>query len=253
MRYPPGAFCWVGLAASDPDVAKTFYQGLFGWRPEERVAAGIGEFTTMRLGSKAVALVYRQTAEARAARVPPHWTSFVSVKVADRAEARAAELGGTVVRDSFEVGELGRVATVRDPTGAIVSLWEPRREAGADLRDVVGGLAWNELSTPDPERAAAFYGELLGWRCVGRERFYAVQHAGAVIAIIRTQHADERGQPPNWLPCFAVDDLEAAERRAIALGGRALGVAAAAPGTFGGRTVRLADPLGADFAAWEPH
>jgi uncharacterized protein len=109
-------------------VAKAFYQGLFGWRPQDRVASGIGEFTTMRLGSKAVALLYRQTQEARAARVPPHWTSFISVEDADRMAARVIELGGVVVRDPFDVDDLGRVATVRDPTGAIVSLWERRTE-----------------------------------------------------------------------------------------------------------------------------
>jgi uncharacterized protein len=251
MRYPAGTFCWVGLAASDPDVAKAFYQGLFGWRPQDRVASGIGEFTTMRLSSKAVALLYRQTPEARAAKVPPHWTSFISVKDADRAAARVIELGGIVVRDSFEVEDLGRVATVRDPTCAIVSLWEPRTEPGAEMRDVLGSLAWNELSTTNPERAATFYGELLGWSCDASEGFIAVQHAGVVIGVIREQHAQERGRPPNWLPCFAVDDLDTAERRAMALGGRVLGPAADAPPSFAGRTVRLADPLSADFAAWE--
>jgi predicted enzyme related to lactoylglutathione lyase len=251
MHHPPGVFCWAGLAASDPDMAKPFYEGLFGWRPQDRVASGIGEFATMRYGSKAVALVYRQTPEARAARVPPHWTSFISVEDADRAEARVVELGGIVVRDSFEVDDLGRVATIRDPTGAIVSLWQPRTESGAELRNVVGGLAWNELSTANPERAATFYGELFGWSCAAREGLLAVQRAGVLIGVIREQHAEERGRPPNWLPCFAVDDLDAAGRRAMALGGRVLGSAGDAPVTFTGRTVRLADPLGADFAVWD--
>jgi uncharacterized protein len=250
MRPVAGTFCWVGLATSDPDGAKAFYEGLFGWRSQDRVAVGIGEFTTMRLGSKAVALLYRQTPEARAARVPPHWTSFASVEDADRAETRAAELGGIVVRESFDVDGLGRVATVRDPTGAIVSLWEPRAESGAELRNAVGGLAWNELSTTDPERAATFYCDLLGWSCAAGEGFVAVQHAGAVIGVIRKQHADELGRPPNWLPCFAVDDIDAAGRRATALGGRVLEVAADAPPQFGGKAVRLGDPLGADFRVW---
>lgn len=251
MRHRAGTFCWVGLATSHPDAAKAFYQGLFGWRPDEGVAAGITEFTMMRLGSKTVALLYPQMPEAREAQVPPHWTSFVSVEDASHAAARAIELGGIVVRDSFAVDDLGRVATVRDPTGAIVSLWEPGRESGAELRDVMGGLAWNELSTLDPERAAAFYGELLGWSSDAADGLLTVRHADVVIGVIREQQAEERGRPLNWRPCFAVDELDAAARRATALGGRVVGAPGGAPPPFGGRAVRLADPLGADFAVWE--
>jgi uncharacterized protein len=119
----------------------------------------------------------------------------------------------------------------------------------AELRDVVGGLAWNELSTTNPKRAATFYGELLGWSCGAGEGFLAVQHADVVIGVIRGQDAEERGRPPNWLPCFPIDDLDAVGRRAMALGGRVLGPAADAPPPFTGVTVRLADPLG--VAVWE--
>jgi uncharacterized protein len=116
---------------------------------------------------------------------------------------------------------------------------------------VLGGFAWNELSTTSPERAATFYGELLGWSWAAAVEFIAVRHAGVAIGVIREQHADERGRPPNWLPRFAVDDLDAAGRRARLLGGRVLGPAADAPPPFAGRTVQLADPLHADLAVWE--
>jgi predicted enzyme related to lactoylglutathione lyase len=248
MGYPAGTFSWVGLATSDPDVAKTFYHGLFGWWPDDRVASGIGAFTTMRLGSKAVALLYRQTPEARAASVPPHWTSFISVDDTDRVAARVVELGGVVVRDSFRVDDLGRVATAQDPTGAIVSFWEPGTESGAELHDVVGSFAWNELATRNPEDAANFYCELLGWRHASAGDIVVVENAGVVLGVIRDQNADEEGRPPNWIPCFAADDLDALARRAVLLGGRVLGPPTAAPQPFTSMTVRLQDPLGAHFA-----
>ena len=251
MRYFPGTFCWVGLAASDPEVAKTFYGGLFGWEFRDRAASGIGSFATAVRGSQAVALLYGQTAEARAAGVLPHWTAFLSVDDADRAAARASELGGSMVRDSFDVGDLARVATVRDPSGAIVSLWEPRVASGAEARGAVGSLGWNELSTPDPEHAATFYTELLDWRCTVKGSSIVIRHAGVVVGVIREQLADERRQAPNWLPCFGVDDLDAARRTATAFGGRVLGREADTGSPLGARTIRIEDLLRARFSVAE--
>src|SRR5215208_2609441 len=163
-RYAPGTFCWVGLATSDPVVASSFYGSLFGWEGEDLSAGAAGSFTMLRLGGKDVAILYRQMPEARAAGAPPHWTSFISVEDADATAARANELGGAAVfREPFDVLDAGRVAAIRDPTGAIVSLWQPRSRIGAALVNDVGALCWNELATTDVERAKTFFSDLLGW------------------------------------------------------------------------------------------
>ena len=151
--YESGTFCWVGLATSDPVGAKSFYTSLFGWEAEALAAAGVGTFTTLRSGGNDVAILYRQTAEALAAQAPPHWTSYISVQDADATAARANELGGAAVfREPFDVLDAGRVAAIRDPTGAIVSLWQPRARIGATLVNDIGALCWNELATSDLER-----------------------------------------------------------------------------------------------------
>src|SRR5215207_2751016 len=150
--YPPGTFCWAGLATSDPAGARLFYASLFGWDGEELAAGPAGTFTMLRRGGREVAILYRQMPEARAAGAPPHWTSFISVDDADATAARAKELGGgAVFRAPFEVPDAGRVAAIRDPTGAIVSLWEPRSRSGATVVNDVGALCWNGLATSDVE------------------------------------------------------------------------------------------------------
>ena len=35
-EYPDGIFCWVDLSSTDPEGAKAFYAGLFGWEIEDR-------------------------------------------------------------------------------------------------------------------------------------------------------------------------------------------------------------------------
>src|SRR5215211_1568251 len=196
-RYESGTFCWVGLATSDPESAKGFYAGLFGWQPEDVDAGAAGTYTMLRQGGHDVAILCMQQPEARVAGAPPHWTSYISVEDADTTAARAGELGGAAVfRESFDVLDAGPVAAIRDPSGATVSLWQPRSRIGATLVNDVDALCWNE-------RAKSFYGDLLGWGYATDDSGYvSIKNAGSLSGGIREQTEHERGSPPSWLPYF---------------------------------------------------
>src|SRR5262249_20610506 len=101
-RHAPGAFCWVGLATSDPVGAKAFYCTLCGGEGEELPEGDFGAYTSRRREGKEVAILSRQSPEARAARAAPHWTPFVSVEDADASALRARELGGNVLREPLD-------------------------------------------------------------------------------------------------------------------------------------------------------
>jgi predicted enzyme related to lactoylglutathione lyase len=249
-RYKPGTFCWVGLATSDPASAKAFYTGLFGWQAEDPEAGAAGTYTTLRREEKEVAILYLQQQEARAARAPPHWTSYISVEDADATAARAGELGGAAVfREPFDVLDAGRVAAIRDPTGAIVSLWQPRSRIGATLVNDVGALCWNELSTTDVDRAESFFGDLLGWEYESDDSGYAsIRNAGRLNGGMREQTEQERGVPPSWLPYFTVESANEAARQAAHAGGSTL---VPTSEVHIGRFAVIADPQGAPFAVFE--
>jgi uncharacterized protein len=235
-RYAPGSFCWVGLATSDRAAATAFYTSLFGWEAE---ALAAGAYTLLRRDGGEVAILYRQTPQARAAGAPPHWTSFISVEDAAATAARAGELGGAAVfREPFDVLGEGRVAAIRDPVGATVSLWQPRARAGATLRDAVGALCWNELATPAVERCKAFYGRLLGWEYeTGECGYVTIGNAGRPNGGMR----ERRDIPSRWLPFFMVESAAEGAGAAKRLGG----------GRLRGDAV-LEDPQGAAFAVLEP-
>jgi predicted enzyme related to lactoylglutathione lyase len=114
------------------------------------------------------------------------------------------------------------VAAISDPTGAIVSLWEPRSRIGATLVNDVGALCWNELATTDVERAKAFFGELLGWQYETDQSGYAsIRNGGRLNGGIRPQTEHERRTPPSWLPYFAVENSDdAAATRSAWAGAR---------------------------------
>lgn len=55
----------------------------------------------------------------------PHWFSYFAVDDVDAAVKDTVAAGGKVVRDTFEVPGIGRIALLSDPTGAAVGLMIP--------------------------------------------------------------------------------------------------------------------------------
>ena len=54
----------------------------------------------------------------KAAGVPPHWLGYVTVEDAAATAAKAKQLGGTVLKDAFDIFDIGTMAVLQDPTGA---------------------------------------------------------------------------------------------------------------------------------------
>ena len=237
--YTPGTFSWAELLTSDADAAKDFYGRLFGWEYEDNPTGPDGPVYSMAVrDGHHVAALYGDDSQ------PPHWNCYVTVASADETAGKAAEGGGTVVAEAFDVMDVGRMAVIADPTGAALCLWEPRQHIGATLVNTPGALSWNDLITPDPEAAAGFYGPLFGWT------FEEIPESGG-YRIIRNGDRSNGGifpqdGPANWLPYFGHDDVERLAGEIESLGGRLYNGPMEVPG---GKFVVLADQQGAVFAA----
>jgi predicted enzyme related to lactoylglutathione lyase len=243
--YAPGTFCWADLGTTDAAGAKAFYERLFGWEAEDMPVDGGSTYTMMRIGGRDVAALYEQGADERAAGIPPHWSSYISVVDADEVAARVEGLGGRLLAEPFDVLDSGRMAVVQDPTGAMVSLWQPGRHIGARLVNDPGCLTWNDLATPDPDAAAAFYTELLGWEVSEQAPEYAsITNEGRLNGGIRR----ETELPPHWLPYFTTAAVAGTAAAARDAGGQVLAEGVEVPA---GRIGILLDPQGAPFAVFE--
>jgi len=120
--HAPGTFCWPELYTSDQDGAKKFYATLFGWGIKD-IPMGPGNAYTIftRNGADAAAC-YGSIPEMAAQGIPPHWMSYVSVASADAAAATVKANGGAVLKEPFDVQGVGRMAVIRDPQGAALSV-----------------------------------------------------------------------------------------------------------------------------------
>jgi uncharacterized protein len=240
-RYPNGTFCWIDLATDDAAGAKAFYGGLLGWEFDDLPTTAQGTYSTCRLKGRAVAGLYDGAER-------PAWGSYIGVDDLDRATARARELGATVLVEPFDTPGGGRVATVRDPAGAVVSLSQPGEQFGAELVNEDGTWTWNELTAADLDAAKAFYGELFGWAAedVPGPLLRTTFTLGDLLVGGGHAPAPQEDPTPRWGVAFWVPDADQAAARAAELGGRVLLAPMDIPV---GRFTVLTDPQGAAFTA----
>jgi predicted enzyme related to lactoylglutathione lyase len=241
--HTPGTFSWAELATTDTDAAKRFYTALFGWDYEDQPMPGdSGDYTMLRRDGKDVAALF----EAREG-MPTAWNSYVTVERADPSAAKAAELGANLLAEPFDVMEVGRMAVIQDPTGAVFSVWEPRTSIGATWVNGPGALTLNQLNTTDPAAAERFYTELFGWRTeqvAGGDQPYWGIYNGDRLNGGMMQLQPDAGAPPHWLIYFGSDDVDADARRIGERGGQMMVPPMDVPG---GRIVVAQDPQGAVF------
>jgi hypothetical protein len=239
--YPQGTFCWVDLGTPDVAGAKAFYARLFGWQMED-LPAGRGAYTMCRLDGGDVAGIHEHTEDEGTG-----WSSSISVDDTDRAAARARELGATVLAEPFDVPGAGRTAVLRDPSGAVVSLWRPQGHAGAGLVNEVGTWSWNELVSPDLGAATAFYARLFGWGAQDIPGPLPRTSFSLGDLLVGGGHAPtpQEGPVPRWTISFRVADADQSAARVQQLGGAVLLPPMDIPV---GRFTIVADPGGASFS-----
>ncbi len=246
-QHAPGTFCWPELGTSDQAGAKRFYSGLFGWETSEMPLKDGATYTTLKKGGKDVGALYQIGPEQQG--MPPSWGSYVAVENADAVAIKAKQLGGTVIAEPMDVFDFGRMAVLQDPTGAIISVWQAKKHAGAGLLDEAGALCWSELLSRDTAKAEAFYTQLFGWapETMPMTPPYTVfKNQGTQVAGMMAIDPNWGDVPSHWLTYFAVDDCEATVAKTLELGGKVVKPAAVIPniGTF----AIVQDPQGASFA-----
>ena len=238
--HMPGSFCTAVLRTRNPRRAVDFYGALVGWTAQE--VADIPGHRLLQFDRKTVASL-QQIADGHDV-----WVPHVSVESAERTTADAVSLGATLV-DLIDVPGLARLATLRDPEGAVFGLWQPAPHQGSELTDEVGSVWWIEVLTLDAAAAREFYGRLFGWTTVETsfEPFetYTVFKRGDVSegGMLKIGE-DWEGVSPRWHSIFAVDDCDATLARATTLGGSTYFVHTVPKH---GRIGSLTDPGGALF------
>ena len=108
-----------------------------------------------------------------------------------------------------------------------------------------------ELNTTDLDKAKAFYGKLFDWKLEDlpmEENSYTMIKVGEGTAGGMMKHPVP-GAPSSWLAYVAVDDIEAATKKAKSLGATVMKDVTEVMGA--GWFSVLIDPTGAAIALWK--
>ena len=128
--YENGVFSWVDLMTSDQEAAKTFYTELFSWKFQDMPVDNGSTYSMVFKGDRAVAALFATPDDMQ--QIPPHWNSYITAHNLDATVQRWQDEGGTVEMPACDIMESGRMAMVKDPTGAIVRSEE--RRVGKECR-----------------------------------------------------------------------------------------------------------------------
>jgi predicted enzyme related to lactoylglutathione lyase len=257
-KHEPGSFSWVELTTTDADSAKKFYGGLFGWTFEDNPVGPGMTYTMNKLGNHYASALFEMGPEMTAMGIRPAWLSYVTVESADEAVKKAKAAGGKAMKEAFDVMDVGRMAVLQDPTGAVFAVWEPKKHIGAGIVNEPGALTWNELFTNNVDVAGKFYVDVFGWKTQAMDMgpmgtytlFSKDGTKGTNRGGMMTLPPNMKGAPPNWLAYFLVQDCDASTKKAQDLGGKVLAPPMDIPGNIGRFSI-VQDPQGAVFALFK--
>jgi uncharacterized protein len=249
MSFHHGKFTWFDHLSSDPGKARVFYEGLFGWTVRHLSSTG-RPYEMLLNGDDGIGGLFQAPPG-----VPTHWNSYLSVPDVDGKLKEAVAAGGTTLMQPFDFPGVGRAATVADPAGAVVSLWKAVDGDREDRERVLAGdWEWNELSTPDPVRALAFYEKVFGYTHdemdMGPQGTYYVLKSADGKARGGVMKSPQAGMPAYWMPYVNVEDADKTAARVAPLGGSLLMPPESIPTV--GRIAILTDSLGAAIGIIQP-
>jgi uncharacterized protein len=237
---------WVDLASGDAGASRDFYSKLFGWQVEVNPDPQYGGYGLAKIGgSDAAGIGPKQDPNA-----PTAWNLYIGSDDIDDLARRVTANGGSVVAPPFDVGDQGRMAVFLDPAGAFISAWQGTRMGGFQT-DAPNSFGWAELNARGVDNALPFYQQVFGWSTKsspmgeGQPDYNEFQIGGQSVAGAWEMNPNVPAEVPSyWQIYFAVDDVDAAFKKALELGAHEM----VAPTEYpGGRFAIATDPQGASF------
>ncbi|HET6372697.1 MAG TPA: VOC family protein [Candidatus Polarisedimenticolia bacterium] len=249
-RWNRGDFCWYELGTNDIDGAKRFYTSLFGWTTNDVPMGQMGIYSLFQHDGQDLGGMYKLEGP-QFAGVPPNWAVYVAVDDVDADTAKARSLGATVLNEPMDVPNVGRISTIKDSQGAVISMYQAGDHPGAGrFENASNTFCWSELMTKDPAGSTKFYTALFGWGTNVKEggpmKYTEWTTNGCSIGGMLQITPEMGGVPPHWMNYLSVADCDATVAKAKQLGGKVQLPPQDIPNV--GRFSILADPQGAFFS-----
>ena len=245
---PLGHPCWIDLSTGDLEVSRRFYGELLGW--ESTVNEEFGGYTSFTFNDLMVAgAMTKDNAD-----MPDAWSVYLAVDDIEAALSKVDSNGGTAVMGPQEVGDLGVMAFVSDPGGAMIGMWQPGAHSGFGILAEPQTPSWFELHTAKFDECIAFYENVFGWTVASvgdtdEFRYSTLEDGPAAAAGVMDGSAYLPEGASAWAVYFGVANADESAALAAKLGATQQdGI----DDTPYGRLATFTDPNGAWFKLIEP-
>jgi|SRR5579872_2812144 len=114
-----GTFVWFELNTDDVAKAKAFYGETLGWTYSEMPMGPGSTYTIIHSGETMVGGIVANMAPPG---TPPHWFDYIEVDNVDKRAQTFGSSGGAVLRPPFDIPNVGRIAVVKDSSGAVMGI-----------------------------------------------------------------------------------------------------------------------------------
>lgn len=220
-KYPHGTFSWADFFSTDIAASKKFYTQLFGWTSQDMpTGPSTPDYTMFSLDGHYTA----GGSQAFDPKMPSFWSSYITVDNLDQVISQVEQLGGKVTMPPMDVLDSGRMATIQDPGGAQVSLWQAGKHPGAGIVNTIGAMSWNELYSADVEASKKFFSQLLGWTYEKPTDFggdyTVIFNNGRKNGGIMQLTPEMQGMPASWVVYFTVKSVDETVAKIKQLGGQ---------------------------------
>ena len=121
-----GHFHWNELLTRDVAGAKKFYGAMFGWQ-FEGMSMPDGTYWVCKDGDQAVGGIM-DIGQPRFEGGPVQWFAYLTADDVDARVEQATAAGAQLMRPIFDVPGVGRIAILKDPTGAGIGWITPAQQ-----------------------------------------------------------------------------------------------------------------------------
>ena len=122
---PSGTFPRDELITDDVESAKKFYGGLFGWKVRDVDMGPLGTYTVFkRDGGNDAAGAMNRPPGVKGSTI---WLTYIFTDDVDATVVKAKKLGAIIQMEGLDVPNVGRIAILVDPTGAVFGLFKPSK------------------------------------------------------------------------------------------------------------------------------
>jgi predicted enzyme related to lactoylglutathione lyase len=118
-----GALCWADLNTPDAERAAKFYGDWLGWTFD----SGKDGYRHIINGTSQEDMIGGIPPKMHAPPgTPPHWMSYFHAADCKATAAKAAQLGASTIMPADVMPDVGTIAVLADPQGAVFALYQPR-------------------------------------------------------------------------------------------------------------------------------